>query len=318
MEIRQLKYFIRIAELESITKAAEVLLIAQPALSMQMRSLEEELGVQLLIRHSRGVRTTEAGQVFLERAIRILHDIDLAKRSTSDMRLPSAGPVRLGINPSIDADVVAGILQTASRVMPDLSICVLEGSSNHLIKWVLDGTLHLAVVFFVPDGVDGIVLDRLAHDGLVFVSRFASAQPASIRFDQAMNVPLVLQPRSHKLRAMVEGAAAAMGRQPLVPFEIESVSIVVDLVERGLAASILPESAVKRALADRRVTASRIVEPELGLDLSLAYLESREWTPQEILLRRLIRQIVTAPGGTDFDTADTLPPDRRIHTSRPK
>lgn len=295
MELRQIKYFVRIAELESMTKAADALFIAQPALSMQMRSLEEELGVQLFVRHARGVRLTEAGQQFFQRATRIVGDVDAAKRLAHGSDDRRDRPVRLGINPSIAPDLVARILTAAAEAMAETAISIVEGSSDHLSQWLRNGDLDLAILYFVPEEVGDIALDPLLHDDLMFFTQAGGALGDTSTFEEVLTHPLILQPKTHRLRGVVEEAAAAAGRVPFVPFEIQSVSIVLDLVERGFASSILPRSAIRRAVAERRVAASRIVAPELGFDLSLAYLGTRVRRGSEIRLQRLVREAIAGP-----------------------
>lgn len=295
MELRQLKYFVRIAELESMTKAADALFIAQPALSMQMRGLEEELGVQLFVRHARGVRLTEAGQQFFQRAMRIIGDVEAAKRLKPESGDFQDRPVRLGINPSIAPDLVARILTDAAEAMAETAISIVEGSSDHLSQWLRGGDLDLAIIYFAPDEADDITLDPLLRDDLMFFTQTGGTLGETYAFEEVLAHPLVLQPRTHRLRGVVEEAAAAAGRAPFVPFEIQSVSIVLDLVERGFASSILPRSAIRRAVAEGRVAASRIVTPELGFDLSLAYLGTRVRRGSEIRLQRLVREAIAGP-----------------------
>jgi LysR family nitrogen assimilation transcriptional regulator len=292
MEFRQLRYFICIAEVQSMTKAADALFIAQPALSMQMRNLEEELGVQLLVRHSRGVHLTEAGAIFYDKAVRIVRDIDAAKMTANLQATTRDKPVRLGINPSIDADLIATILTMARENPSSLQVTVLEGSSDQLIQWISEDVLDIAIVYFVPEGIGGIMLDPLFTEDLVLVSNIGDALSESISFDKISEIPLILQPVSHKLRSMVDEAAAEGGYELRVPFEVRSVHIIVDLVERGLGASILPASAVRRSARDGRVHVRSIIHPSLTLQLSLACAEFKRQSGSEILLRRLIRQIV--------------------------
>jgi LysR family nitrogen assimilation transcriptional regulator len=293
MEFRQLRYFACIAELQSMTKAAEVLFIAQPALSMQMRNLEEELGVQLLLRHSRGVHLTEAGQVFLEKAIRITRDIEAARRIAAPENGLENAPVRLGVNPSLDPDLIARILRAANESVLGTRITILEGASDQLVEWLLDSTLDMAMVYFVPDNASGIACDHLFRDDIVLLTDNVQPPRSGVPFEQLTVMPLMLQPKPHKLRSMIEASAAAIGREMCVPFEIRSVNMIIDLVERGLASSMLPEGAAKRAVANGRVNVSRIIEPNLSLDLSLAYLEPKRHSEAEVTLRRLIRELAS-------------------------
>ena len=103
MDVRQLRYFVEVVQAKSFTKAAERVRVAQPALGFQVRKLEEELGSKLLVRHSRGVRTTEAGDALLKHAHAILRQIELAKQEVIDLAGPPRGPLALGVTPTASA-----------------------------------------------------------------------------------------------------------------------------------------------------------------------------------------------------------------------
>jgi len=115
MEFRQLKYFVQIAESGNFSRAAEVLRIAQPSLSQQMKNLEDELGVDLLNRHARGVSTTELGQQFYDHARRILQEVDRAKEV---MRSQSANPVRAGFGGPADLRLPRSLPSRCFRPSP--------------------------------------------------------------------------------------------------------------------------------------------------------------------------------------------------------
>lgn len=294
MELRQVRYFVRVAELMSFTAAAEQLHIAQPALSVQMRNLEDELGVQLLLRHSRGVRVTEAGQIFLDSARRILAEVNslasLAQRDTATL----SDPVTLAINPSIDPEIVGRILAAADKQLPDTPLSILEGASDQICEWLLGSSAHIGLVYFAPPEARGIALEFLTREDLVMLSPADPGLEATVSFAEAIASPLILQPHPHKLRGDVEAAAAAMSRSLQTVFEITSVTLTLDLVERGFGATILPESAAKRAATGGRIAARRITGSSLGLDLSLAYVRDARRTQSEIMVSRLVREIVTA------------------------
>ena len=290
MELRQVRYFVRIAELESMTRAAEALFIAQPALSIQIRNLEEELGVQLLIRHSRGVKPTEAGERFLESARRILAEVDSAKASAANNALKPLEKVRLGINPSTNPELVARILNLVNEQSPTISLSLVEGSSEQICQSLVDGIIDLALVYFVPDHMNSIQIEPLHHESVVLISQLDKDTPESVALTEVVSMPLILQPHPHLLRRQMEHAAAQLSSSLMPVLEIASVAIILDLVERGFGSTILPASAAARSVAAGRLTARRIVQPTLGIDLAMAHVTGAHRTGGEIALAQLVRR----------------------------
>lgn len=292
MEFRQIKYFSCIAELQSLTKAASTLHIAQPALSVQMKNLEEELGVQLLLRHSRGVRLTDAGQVFLEGAKRILAEVEALNTLAGTCTTTTSDPVRLAINPSADPTIVGRILRASATQLPDIPLSISEGSSDQICEWLLGSSAHIGLVYFAPTDVRGIELEVLAREDLVLLGEAVGDAPATISFGEAIASPLILQPHPHKLRHQVEVAAEKLSTTPNIALEISSVTIILDLVEQGFGSTILPASAVKRATNGGHISARRITGADLGFDLSLAYVRDAKRTQSEIMVSRIVREAV--------------------------
>ena len=290
MELRQVRYFVRIAELESMTRAAEALFIAQPALSIQIRNLEEELGVQLLTRHSRGVKPTEAGERFLESARRILAEVDSAKASAANNALKPLEKVRLGINPSTNPELVARILNLVNEQSPTISLSLVEGSSEQICQSLVDGIIDLALVYFVPDHMNSIQIEPLHHESVVLISQLDEDTPESVALTEVVSMPLILQPHPHLLRRQMEHAAAQLSSSLMPVLEIASVAIILDLVERGFGSTILPASAAARSVAAGRLTARRIVQPTLGIDLAMAHVTGAHRTGGEIALAQLVRR----------------------------
>ena len=290
MELRQVRYFVRIAELESMTRAAEALFIAQPALSIQIRNLEEELGVQLLTRHSRGVKPTEAGERFLESARRILAEVDSAKAFAANNALKPLEKVRLGINPSTNPELVARILNLVNEQSPTISLSLVEGSSEQICQSLVDGIIDLALVYFVPDHMNSIQIEPLHHESVVLISKLDKDTPESVALTEVVSMPLILQPHPHLLRRQMEHAAAQLSSSLMPVLEIASVAIILDLVERGFGSTILPASAAARSVAAGRLTARRIVQPTLGIDLAMAHVTGAHRTGGEIALAQLVRR----------------------------
>lgn len=292
MELRQVRYFKRIAEMQSLTKAADALHIAQPALSVQMRNLEDELGVQLLLRHSRGVRLTEAGQVFLESSKRILSEITDLGRLAEASAENTSDPVRLAVNPSTDPKIIGRILSRSDSELSNVPLSVSEGSSDQICEWLLGSNVHAGLVYFSPTKVRGIELEFLAREELVMLSQPEVNKPPTVSFNDLIDRPLILPPFPHKLRSQVEEAADRISATLNIVLEINSVTIILDLVEQGFGSTVLPASAAKRATINDHIAARRITGADLGFDLSLAYVRDAKRTQSEIMVSRLVRDAV--------------------------
>jgi len=126
MDVRQLRYFTEIVEAKSFTRAADRVRVAQPALGLQIRKLEEELGVSLLHRHSRGVEPTEAGIVLLGHANAILKQIEQAQRDVTDLSGPPRGAVVLGITPTASALLATRLIRTCQALYPGVSLNLFD------------------------------------------------------------------------------------------------------------------------------------------------------------------------------------------------
>src|SRR3954449_12246279 len=145
MELRHLRYFVTIAEEKSFTRAAERLWVAQPGLSTQIRRLEEELGVKLFERHTRGVDLTEAGMVFLERARAALVAAEDARATGSDLESGLAGTLRLGLATGARAQLVPLLLEHFAASRPDVEITVIESHGGTLLRDLRDGRLDALI-----------------------------------------------------------------------------------------------------------------------------------------------------------------------------
>ena len=154
MELRHLRYFVTIAEEKSFTRAAERLWVAQPGLSTQIRRLEEELGVKLFDRHTRGVDLTDAGRVFLERARAALAAADDARATGSDLESGLVGTIRLGLATGVRSQLVPSLLERFAADRPDVEITVIESHGGTLLRGLRDGRLDALIapsVFGSPE-----------------------------------------------------------------------------------------------------------------------------------------------------------------------
>jgi DNA-binding transcriptional LysR family regulator len=174
MELRHLRYFVAIAEEQSFTRAAERLWIAQPGLSTQMRRLEDELGVQLLERHSRGVDLTPAGELFLERARVAVAASDAAAATGRDLEAGLIGSLRLGIASGPGWELTSDLLQRFSRARPGVEVSVLQGYGGALWRDLRDRRLD---ALLTPTGHATTGMTALALGSAEWVALIGTGHP---------------------------------------------------------------------------------------------------------------------------------------------
>jgi len=284
MDLRQLRSFVQIAELESITAAAERLGVAQPALSRQVQLLEEELGVPLLCRHGRGVIPTEAGRMLADRARPILSDVDAMVHDVMARDHRLRGTVTLGLPPTV-AEVLATPLVTESlRVYPDVKLRVVAGFSGHVQDWLLSGAIDIGVTYQsakVPlVRTHPLLLERL------FLVEPPGAPAKPITLPEALSRRLILPSPSHGLRKLVDDAARQALITPEVILDIDILPTLLAFVERGTGSTILPLVSVFQRVNEGRLVARPIESPVLDRTLVL-------WTPLNRPSSRLIGPFTT-------------------------
>ena len=292
MDIRQLRYFVSIIDQKSFTKAASVLRVAQPALGLQIRKLEDELNVRLLVRHSRGVVPTEAGAILLERARGIIDQLDATKCALKDLAPIVGGRVVLGMSPSISAMLAYPLIKSAAEELPNVSLVLVEELSWVLSEWLNSGRLDIAI------GYDILQSSNVSGDPLLveelFLVQSASKQPAlapTIPLAELANFELLAPSPPHALRGVLEYKAAELGIEINIRFEVQSVHVIKELVEQGIGATILPYGAVRRECEQGRLVAAKIIDPGIRRTAYLVHSARRSLTNAEAALIRLVRDL---------------------------
>lgn len=248
MDFKQIEGFVRVAELGSFTKAAQLLDTTQPALSRLIRMLEVDLRQTLLVRNGRGAVPTEAGQVLLEHGRGILHQVQRAREDLGTVRGGLAGRVAIGLPPSL-ARVFAVPLTRAFRAqLPDASLSISEGLSTQMQEWLVNGRLDIAVLYNARASAD-IDISPLGDEDLWLVQarRPGLAEdppPGPVTLKEVAELPLVIPSRPNAIRTHVETEMAQIGCRLKVALEIDGVSAILDLVADGAGAALLSRNAV--------------------------------------------------------------------------
>jgi LysR family nitrogen assimilation transcriptional regulator len=270
MNLQQLKTFVLIGELGSLSKVSDRIRIAQPALSRQMKLLQEEVGVALLARHRLGLRLTEAGEEMLRRVSGVIRQLDQTFEDVRNLSGTASGRVAFGIVPTASY-VLAGQLayQVAAR-FPGISLRIVEGYSVHLIEWLQRGEIDVAIMYGSAADFH-LKTQPLLTDELVLVGPpncdLEPDVPVTVAALAAL--PLVLPSRPNGLRLSVESAAAKAKVKLVVRFEADSFRVLNDLVEKGLGYAVLPLSAFGREREARFLKFAPLIKPKVTRQLVL-------------------------------------------------
>ena len=294
MDIKQLRYFMGVLEAKSITKAAEHLYVAQPALGLQIRKLEEELGVELFVRHSRGVAPTEAGLLLAQHAQVLLRQFARARQDLLDFARSPHGRVSVGLTPTVTSVLVADFAARCRAEYPDVVLNISGGLSERLIQWVEEDQIDLSLSYNRAQA-GGLRCEPVADEVLYFIQGAHTAPEdvgETINFADIADEPLVMPSRPHLLRVLVDDTMAARGGEARVVFEMDSVAAMKELVMNGVAAMIMPIGAVRRELEDGRLIARRVVEPELSRTLYMVQSERRPASKGINAVSKLLRDTV--------------------------
>lgn len=307
MELRQLEYFLRVAELGSFTRAALALDIAQPALSRQVRLLEVELRQTLLKRNGRGVTTTEAGQLLLEHCRGILHQVERAREDMARVGGALAGRVVLGLPPSAARMLTVPLTRRFRQQLPQASLSIAEGLSFAMQEWLLAGRLDIALLYN-PNPSPDVTLEPLTSEQLYLVGRReGDFETGPVPLRSVADVPLVIPNRPHTVRMLLEAQLAQIGCKPHVTLEIDGVPAILDLVADGAGCAVLTRQAVLTSSQPQRFQVQPIVHPDIHSRLFLATAGTRVTTLTQDMVLRLIRATVRETYPADMVEADAGP-----------
>lgn len=299
MDLKQLEYFVHVAELGSFTRASIVLDIAQPALSRQVRLLEVELRQNLLNRNGRGVTTTEAGKLLLEHGRGILHQVARAREDLGRVRGALAGRVAVGLPPSASRMMTVPLMREFRKRLPSATLSISEGLSISMQEWLLAGRLDIALLYNPSPSAD---LDTipLTEEDICLVTRYSvNASCSPVKLKDVANLPLVIPNRPNALRMLIEAQMAGIGCKPRISLEIDGVPAILDLVADGAGHALLSKYAVSTAAKPDAYQINPIVEPKLVTKLSLATASGRITTLTQKAVLGLIQEVAREVFGAD-------------------
>lgn len=273
MELKELRNFMRVAHAGSVSRAAQDLRLAQPALSRQIRKLEHELGVPLFSRHGRGMRLSAAGARLLERAEAIAQLVHQAREEIAEDRAPERGRLVLGVPPGAGRIIVPHFVARFRSAWPETTLHMREGVASSLQEWLLEKRLDLALIHNPPH-LDAFEINPLLTERMFVVGPpkrrlDRRPHPKTFRIGDLATLPLILPNGAHANRRLVENAALEHGVRLRVMIEADSVAFAKAMVEGGLGYTILTYAAVQEELARGQLTVYPILRPHLAAQVSI-------------------------------------------------
>ncbi|HXT38890.1 MAG TPA: LysR substrate-binding domain-containing protein [Candidatus Angelobacter sp.] len=246
MELRHLRYFIAAAETENVSRAALKLHVSQPALSRQIRDLEDELGFLLLKRSAKSVRLTEAGRAFLTEARAVLQRAEGAVRAARAIAT-SGGELHVGYAPSPTARILPAALRGFQTELPNVRVRLHDLSTEEMLAGLREGTLQIAfVVRLTPAMLRGLRFEELARDSicLAVAPKHPLANRRTVTLAEAAREPIITYSRKDYPEAhqMLDAMFAGIKGKPRIAEEHDSVSSLIAAVESGAGVAVAPQS----------------------------------------------------------------------------
>jgi DNA-binding transcriptional LysR family regulator len=294
VDLRSIRYFVQIADSGSITRAAASLRVAQPALSRHMHSMEEELGMQLLVRLPRGVRLTGAGRQFLDHCRRALRELERGKEELRADGASARGQVILGVSPTLGPLLVPGVVERVRRQCPDVSLRIVEHFSTLLFDGLITGRIDVAVLTN-PSATRALRLTSLISEPIVVL---AAPQARDARryytLTELSRTPVLV---TEAIRAIVDDQIGRYGARLSVECEVNAVEAIGRLLQRGVGPAVMPVSTFHPDIAAGRIKAFPIADVNVHRSLLLAHPVERRMSAAT----GEVSQIVTAEMNALFD-----------------
>ena len=278
MDLRQIHYFIAIAEKGAISSASAYIHIAQPALSTQLAKLEEELGVALFTRHRRGVTLTEAGEIFLEHAHKVVEALAAARSAVLTVASAPKGEVTFGLPVTTSTLMTVPIVELVRARYPDIKLNIVDGMSGDVFGWLVDGRLDVAVIYGA-ERAPLIKAKPIVSDALYLIGHESELTRGrtEIGFRELVQFPLLHNsPSRSRLRQLMDETARKLGFSLTYAGEIDSVPQLKLLVYRGRGFTVLPKISLGDDPPVARLRLLRIVDPDLRLTSYLALSPKRD------------------------------------------
>jgi LysR family nitrogen assimilation transcriptional regulator len=293
MELRQLRYFVAIVDHGSLSRAARVLHIVQPALTQQIQLLEEELGAMLLHRSAQGMQATDAGKVFYEHALAILKQVSDAKSAVTQSADKPSGTVALGIPQSASGALALPLLTAVRATYPDIVFQLTEELTGHLTEQLRSGRLNFAILF--DDGqLSGFNTKLLVEEQMMYITRTDSqfaTKRKSISLEKALQATLILPSMQHGVRPRIEAKVREAGMAIDKVVDITSIAILKSALMADMGATILPVSPFLAEIQRGEMRACPITDIALSRTVVLCSSKNIPLTNASLAIEKLVLDV---------------------------
>ncbi|MFC4466520.1 LysR family transcriptional regulator [Streptomyces xiangluensis] len=273
MQFQQLQYFVAVAETRHFTRAADLVHVAQPSLSQQIKALERELGADLFLRARGNITLTDAGEALLPLARRILADAETARHEVGELVQLRSGRIRLGATPSVCTGLLPDVLRAFHDRYPGIRLLIEEGGSHDLVRELARGALDLALVVLpLPSPSPALTTVEVLREDLVVVSSPDAPAPGrgrTVRIPDLEGERLVMFRHGYDLRELTVAACRSAGFEPDFAVEGGEMDAVLGFVAAGLGVAVVPRMVAARAGRGLRVTP--LARPGLHRRIALAH-----------------------------------------------
>lgn len=291
MDIRQLRYFVKVVELKNITTAAEALFIAQPSLSQHMRNLEAELGVCLLERSVQGTRPTALGDVLYRHAKALLRQFEDTRSAIRQESESPSGRVAMGFPTSTSRMIAAPLLKRLRERHPLIELEMVEASSGDLVGQVANDRLALAITMDARADAR-LRIEPILEEELYVVLPSSTATPRTLSIEAFSAFALLLPTHPNSVRVATERLLRDQQLKFRLVAETSAVEILILAVEQGLGATVLPHAAFALAQQHGRVRGVPLKGRPLVRELSLSLSVSAAGSPAVQCVRDLLLRVI--------------------------
>ena len=303
MDLKQLEYFVRVAELGSFTRASIALDIAQPALSRQIRLLEVELRQNLLTRNGRGALPTEAGNLLLKHGRGILHQVELAREELGAVRGALAGRVSIGLPPSLSRLITVPLSKAFKQQLPQAHLTLTEGFSVLMFEGLRVGNLDIAVLYNAEHSPE-VEMTLLHTEELVLISKTPSTSHEApnkaaktkhlqpITLAEVADLPLILPSRPNAFRILIEGEMRTINRKPNISLEVDGLNAILSLVKEGMGHAVLPSYTLSNFDDPTPFSLRSITQPRIMSQLMLVRAARRPSTETQKKAIEVVKSVL--------------------------
>jgi len=291
MELRQLKYFVEVAKREHVSEAADILHVAQSAISRQIANLEAELGVYLFEREGRNVKLTPIGRHFLPHAETVLRAVDYAKQQIDEYLDPERGTIKIGFPSSLASHTMPMVISAFKEEHPNVKFQLRQGSYKYLIEAVKRREIDLAFLGPVPTD------EKQIKGEILFIESFAALLPLnhrlakreSIVLNELRHEPFITFPEGYILHQIVIDACKQAGFSPIISSEGEDLDAIKGLVSAGIGVTLLPENTFYDTMP-RFTVKIPIKIPEIKRNVGIIISDHHELAPAVSVFYEFVKQ----------------------------